>query len=114
MKINLANKASAKILNRALKKTEQVQQDLGVAATELGETNDALSGAMSRAQAIAAIAGAVEQNRTVETKVQDAADDLDAVKDLLKDAGLAQAQNRQGLTGEGSASLVPHLNHSKA
>jgi hypothetical protein len=114
MKTDHANKASQKILKSALKKTEQVQQDLGEAAGELGEANEALTGALSRAQVIAAVAGAVEQNKSAEAKVHGAAEDLEAVKDMLKDAQAAQSENRNGLTGEGAGSVVPHLNHPPA
>lgn len=101
---------AAKILTTAIDKTEKVQDDLNHAARDLNTTNMLLSGSMSTVQAIAAVAGAVKQNVAAETKVQEAAEELEVVKDMLKDAQAAQAEAAPaGNVGEGVASVMEHL-----
>ncbi|MES3002721.1 MAG: hypothetical protein V4787_18670 [Pseudomonadota bacterium] len=101
---------AAKILTTAIDKTEKVQDDLNHAAHDLNVTNTLLSGPLSTAQAVAAVAGAVKQNVAAEIKVQEAAEELETVKDMLKDAQAAQGEPAPaGNVGEGVASVIEHL-----
>jgi hypothetical protein len=106
---------AARILTTAIGKTEKVQEDLNHAARDLNTTNALLSGSMSNAQAVAAVAGAVKQNVAAETKVQEAAAELESVKDMLKDAQAAQAEAAPaGNVGEGVESVMEHLRSERA
>jgi hypothetical protein len=110
MKKQARRTKAAKILTTAIGKTEKVQDDLNHAARDLNVTNTLLSGSMSTAQAVAALAGAVIQNVAAETKVQEAAAELETVKDMLKDAQAAQAEAvPAGNVGEGADSVMEHL-----
>ena len=105
---------TARILTSAIGKTEKVQDDLTEAARDLNTTNAVLSGPLSTSQAVAAVAGAVKQNIAAEVKVQEAAEELETVKEMLKEAQVAQAeQPSNGHAGEGVASIIPHLQSAR-
>ena len=106
---------SAKILTDAIVKTDQVQEELVDAAQALSGANAALASPLSTAQAVSAIAGAVKQTLAAETKVQDATQELEQVKDLLQEAQVAQAGGEAVRnTGEGTASILGYFEGRRA
>jgi hypothetical protein len=112
---NPPNPQSAKILSEAIEKTDQVQEELENAAQALNETNAVLSNPLSTAQAVSAVAGAVQQNIAAEAKVQDAAQELENVKELIADAQIAQAAGqRERQAGEGTASILAYFEGRRA
>lgn len=76
-------------LEEAREKTEQVQQDLQVASAELGLTHDALDRHLPAEQRNGDVAWAIEQNAALEKRVQQAAEDLEQVTELLERATAA-------------------------
>jgi hypothetical protein len=109
------NTQSAQILGAAISKTDHVQEELNDAAQALKGTNAVLSGPLSTVQAISAVAGAVKENMAAESKVHDAAQELEAVKELIADAQIAQAAGeRQGKAGEGTASILAYFEGRRA
>jgi hypothetical protein len=109
------NPQSARILREAISKTDHVQEELQDAAQALNGTNAVLSGPLSTAQAVSAVAGAVKQNIAAESKVQDAAQELEAVKELIEDAQIAQASGQHdGKAGEGTASILAYFEGRRA
>lgn len=70
-------------LKHARAKTEEVQRDLEVASAELGLTHGALERELPPDVKKGDIAWAIEQNAELERKVQQAADDLEHVTELL-------------------------------
>ena len=78
-------------IDAARSKTDQVQRDLEVASAELGLTHGALERELPPVVKQGDVAWAIRQNKVLEEKVQQAADDLEEVTDMLE-----QAQQRQG------------------
>lgn len=76
-------------LQEALEKTEKVQQDLEVASAELGLTHGALDRHVPPEQRTGDIAWAIEQNAALEKKVQQAAEELEQVTEMLERATAA-------------------------
>jgi hypothetical protein len=112
---NPTNTQSAKILSEAIDKTAHIQEELQDAAQALSETNAVLSNPLSKAQAVSAVAGAVKQNIAAESKVQDAAQELESVKELIEDAQIAQAAGqRERQAGEGTASILAYFEGRRA
>jgi hypothetical protein len=112
---NSPNTQSAQILSEAIDKTGQIQEELQDAAQALNETNAVLSHPLSNAQAVSAVAGAVKQNIAAESKVQDAAQELETVKELIVDAQIAQAAGqRERQAGEGTASILAYFEGRRA
>ena len=70
-------------LEHARAKTEEVQRDLEVASAELGLTHGALERELPKDVKKGDVAWAIEQNAELERKVQQAADDLEHVTELL-------------------------------
>ena len=106
---------SAEILTDALAKTDQVQEELIDAAQALSGANAALASPLSTAQAVSAIAGAVKQTLEAETRVQDATQELENVKDLLHEAQIAQASGEAARnSGEGTASILGYFEGRRA
>jgi hypothetical protein len=106
---------SAQILKAAIDKTDQIQDELQDAASALNGTNTMLSGPISTAQAVSAVAGAVRQNILAEAKVHDAAQELESVKELIADAQIAQASSEvHGRAGEGTASILAYFEGRRA
>jgi hypothetical protein len=77
-------------IDAAKSKTDQVQRDLEVASAELGLTHGALDRELPPEVKKGDIAWAIEQNKVLERKVQQAAEELEEVTDLLE-----QAQSRK-------------------
>ena len=75
-------------LEQARSKTDQVQRDLEVASAELGLTHGALERELPPDVKKGDVAWALHQNKQLERKVQQAAEELEEVTDLLD-----QAQN---------------------
>jgi hypothetical protein len=73
----------------ARSKTDQVQRDLEVASAELGLTHGALERELPPDAKKGDVAWAIRQNQELERKVQQAAEELEEVTDLLQ-----QAQDR--------------------
>ena len=76
-------------IEAARTKTEQVQRDLEVASAELGLTHGALERELPPEAKKGDVAWAIRQNAELERKVQQAAEDLEQVAELLD-----QAQDR--------------------
>lgn len=70
----------------ARSKTDQVQRDLEVASAELGLTHGALERSLPPEVKQGDVAWAIQQNAELERKVQQAADDLEEVTELLEQA----------------------------
>ncbi|MBG9387123.1 hypothetical protein [Caenimonas aquaedulcis] len=114
MKKPARRSTATRLLVGAIGKTEKVRDDLTDAARDLSDTNALLSGPLSAAQAVAAVAGAVKQNLAAEVKVQEAAEELATVKSMLEDAQVANAEEpATGKGGEGVASILPHLQSAR-
>ena len=104
----------------ASKKTAKVQRQLVAAEAELQIASAALVEALP-AGASAKVKAALKHNVAAEEKVHEAAEDLEAVKELLSDATLNEAPAERrilprprkkpaaGRSGEGARSLMPHL-----
>ncbi|MEO8656519.1 MAG: hypothetical protein ABI409_20525 [Ramlibacter sp.] len=104
----------------ASKKTAKVQRQLVAAEAELQIASAALAEALP-AGASAKVKAALKHNVAAEEKVHEAAEDLEAVKELLSDASLNEAPAERrilprprkkpaaGRSGEGTRSLMPHL-----
>jgi hypothetical protein len=71
-------------------KTDQVQRDLEVASAELGLTHGALERELPPEAKTGDVAWAIEQNKVLERKVQQAADELEEVTELLEQAQSAK------------------------
>jgi hypothetical protein len=67
-------------------KTDQVQRDLEVASAELGLTHGALERELPPEAKTGDVAWAIEQNKALERKVQQAAEELEEVTELLEQA----------------------------
>lgn len=74
------------VLEKARSKTDQVQRDLEVASAELGLTHGALERELPAHVKKGDVAWAIEQNRALEQKVQQAAEELEEVTELLDQA----------------------------
>jgi hypothetical protein len=78
-------------LEHAKTKTEEVQRELEVASAELGLTHGALDRQLpADVKRQSDVAWAIRQNAELERKVQQAAEDLEQVTELLEQA---QARN---------------------
>lgn len=76
---------SAKI-EAARSKTEEVQRELEVASAELGLTHGALERELPAEVKTGDVAWAIRQNAMLERKVQQAAEELEEVTELLQQA----------------------------
>lgn len=70
-------------IEHARAKTGQVQRDLEVASAELGLTHGALERKLPQEVKTGDVAWAIEQNQVLEQKVQQAAEELEEVTELL-------------------------------
>jgi hypothetical protein len=74
-------------IEQAKQKTEQVQRELEVASAELGLTHGALEREIpEELKQDGDVAWAIRQNAELERKVQQAAEDLEEVTELLEQA----------------------------
>lgn len=74
-------------IERARNKTEEVQRELEVASAELGLTHGALEREIPQSvKEKADVAWAIRQNAVLERKVQQAAEELEHVTELLEQA----------------------------
>jgi hypothetical protein len=73
-------------LEQARSMTGQVQRDLEVASAELGLAHGALQRELPPQVKTGDVAWAIEQNEAVERKVQQAAEELEEVTELLHQA----------------------------
>ena len=71
-------------LDAARSRTDQVQRDLEVASAELGLTHGALERELPPELKKGDVAWAIRQNAALEKKVQQAAEDLEEVTELLE------------------------------
>lgn len=74
----------------AKSKTDQVQRDLEVASAELGLTHGALDRELPPSVKKGDVAWAIAQNKVLERKVQQAAEELEEVTELLEQAQAAK------------------------
>lgn len=105
----------------ASKKTANVQRQLQAAEAELRSSSAALLEALPTG-AGPKVKAALEHNVAAEEKVHEAAEDLEAVKELLSDAeaetpgahkaAKVKKKPAAGRSGEGSKSLIAHLRKS--
>lgn len=73
-------------LDEARSRTDQVQRDLEVASAELGLTHGALERELPPEVKKGDVAWAIRQNKILERKVQQAAEELEEVTELLEQA----------------------------
>lgn len=73
-------------IEQARARTEEVQRELEVASAELGLTHGALQRELPAEVKKGDVAWAIEQNEALEKKVQQAAEDLEQVTELLERA----------------------------
>jgi hypothetical protein len=73
-------------IEEARNKTVEVQRDLEVASAELGLTHGALERELPQEIKTGDVAWAIRQNAELERKVQQAAEDLEHVTELLEQA----------------------------
>jgi len=71
-------------LDAARSRTDQVQRDLEVASAELGLTHGALERELPPELKKGDVAWAIRQNAALEKKVQQAAEELEEVTELLE------------------------------
>ena len=83
--ITIAAMQQSHPIDTAHRKTAKVQQDLEVASAELGLAHDALERHVPPTEKKGDVAWAIGQNAVVEQKVQDAAQELGEVKELLRE-----------------------------
>lgn len=74
------------MIEAAKSRTDQVQRDLEVASAELGLTHGALERELPAAAKKGDVAWAIRQNQALERKVQQAAEELEEVTELLEKA----------------------------
>ena len=86
MKVQTSAAQPGRPLYRARQKTSEVREQLEVASAELGLTNavleDILPGSVKQSSDVQR---ALSQNEAIEEKVQEAADELKVVNDLLQE-----------------------------
>jgi hypothetical protein len=73
-------------IEEAKSRTGQVQRDLEVASAELSLTHASLDRSVPPEHRSGDLAWAIEQNRALERKVQQAAEELEEVTELLEQA----------------------------
>jgi hypothetical protein len=73
-------------IDEARSRTDQVQHDLEVASAELGLTHGALERELPPHVKKGDVAWAIQQNKELERKVQEAAEELEEVTELLEQA----------------------------
>jgi len=113
--MNQPKTRSAKILVEAIKKTDDVQENLQEAAEALSGANAVLSGPLTPSQEAASLAGAVQQNLEAEAKVHNATQELETVKGLLQEVQVAQTAAQAGRnSGEGTASILGYFEGRRA
>ena len=79
-------------LDTAAEITDDVQHELEVASAELGLTHGALERHLPQVGRHGDVAWAIKQNAVLERKVQQAAEDLEQVTELLEQAKAEVAQ----------------------
>ncbi|WP_048440556.1 hypothetical protein [Caenimonas sp. SL110] len=101
---------ASRILTKAIEKTDKVQEELSVAADNLEQANAVLTHPEAITQVANVVADAVALNVATEAKVQDAVEELETVKELIKNAQVEQSSDKTaGRMGEGSASLLKYI-----
>lgn len=88
--------AAAKPIETARDKTQSVQQELEVVGAELHLTNTALESLPESARQ-GDVGKALQQNAAIEEKVQEAAEELEAVTELLEEEVAQRAWLEQEL-----------------
>ena len=100
----------SKILEKAIEKTDKVQEELHAAAENLEHANAVLTHPEAIAQVADVVADAVALNVATEAKVHDAVEELETVKELIKNAQVSQQPDKTvGRVGEGTASLLAYF-----
>lgn len=88
-------------LHRARRKTGKVRQDLQVAGAELGLAHEALEQQLPPKAKQGDVAWAIGQNQAVGQKLEDAAEELQEVNDLLQEEAAERARLQQALNRSG-------------
>lgn len=89
----MSQRPSRTTIDEARSRTDQVQRDLEVASAELGLTHGALERELPADMKTGDVAWAIKQNKELERKVQQAAEELEEVNELL-DQAKGQAAGR--------------------
>ncbi|MES2784430.1 MAG: hypothetical protein V4684_03135 [Pseudomonadota bacterium] len=101
---------ASKILSTAIEKTDKVQEELAAAAENLEQANSVLTHPEAVSHVADVVADAVALNVATEAKVHDAVEELESVKELIKNAQVEQSSDkRTGRMGEGTASLLKYF-----
>jgi hypothetical protein len=104
---------ASKILTKAIEKTDKVQEELS-AAENLEHANSVLTHPQAISQVATVVADAVALNVATEAKVHDAVEELETVKELIKNAQVEQSSDKTaGRMGEGSASLLKYIDERR-
>lgn len=82
----MSQSSSHHAIEQARSRTDQVQRDLEVASAELGLTHGALERELPKDVKKGDVAWAIKQNKELERKVQQAAEELEEVTELLEQA----------------------------
>ena len=86
MNVQTAAARPSRPLYRAQRKTSEVREQLEVASAELGLTNAVLGNTLPESvKRSSDVRRALSQNEAIEEKVQEAADELQVVTDLLQE-----------------------------
>ena len=88
----MSSETSSGTIEEAVALADEVQRELDIASAELGLAHGALDRHLPPRQRHADVAWAIAQNAVLERKVQQAADDLSEVCDLLEQV---RAESRQ-------------------
>lgn len=100
-----ADSGQRKPIENAKDKTEKVQQELDVAGAELHLTNTALDASLPQAVKKGDVAKALRQNAVIEDRVQDAAQELEQVTELLEEEVAQRARLERRLASAGLSPL---------
>jgi hypothetical protein len=88
-------------IEQAIEKTEKVQQDLEVAGAEIGLAHDALDRHLPPDAKQGDVAWAIGQNAAVEQKLEQAAEELEEVSELLAEEVAERTRLEQALEQRG-------------
>lgn len=86
-------------LYRARRKTREVREQLEVASAELGLSNAVLGDGLANHMRSSEVRWALSQNEAIEGKVQEAADKLQVVTDLLEEEVAERERLERELAG---------------
>ena len=88
-------------IDEARERTDKVQRDLRVAGAELGLAHDALEQHVPPESRHEDVAWAIGQNAAVEQKLEEAAEELEQVTELLEEEAAQRARLEEALARSG-------------